>query len=56
MINEFDEDGTGTLDFPEFVSMMARKLKEHLEKEHLHWEETFRYRVTHQDGKNLPWT
>lgn len=42
MINEFDEDGNGTIEFPEFVIMMARKAKEHFEKEHLHWQETFR--------------
>ncbi len=42
MINEFDEDGNGTIEFPEFVIMMARKAKEQLAKEHLHWQETFR--------------
>ncbi len=38
MINEFDEDGNGTIEFPEFVTMMARKAKEQYEKEHLHWQ------------------
>ncbi len=28
MINEADEDGSGTIDFEEFVQMMARRLKE----------------------------
>ncbi len=28
MINEFDEDGNGTIELPEFVTMMARKAKE----------------------------
>lgn len=28
MINEVDPDGTGTIDFPEFLSLMARKMKE----------------------------
>ncbi len=38
MIDEFDEDGNGTIEFPEFVTMMARKAKEQYEKEHLHWQ------------------
>merc|ERR1711862_1027012 len=28
MINEVDADGSGTIDFPEFLTMMARKVKE----------------------------
>ena len=28
MINEVDVDGNGTIDFPEFLTMMARKLKD----------------------------
>ena len=32
MINEVDADGSGTIDFPEFLSLMARYLKTHLEK------------------------
>merc|ERR1711929_1039 len=28
MINEVDADGNGTLDFPEFLSLMARKMKD----------------------------
>ena len=27
MINEFDADGNGTIDFPEFLTMMARKMR-----------------------------
>ena len=27
MINEIDADGNGTIDFPEFLTMMARKMK-----------------------------
>ena len=27
MINEVDADGNGTIDFPEFLTMMARKMK-----------------------------
>jgi hypothetical protein len=47
MINEFDEDGNGTIEFSEFVTMMSRKLNDQSEKEHLHWEETFRYPIDH---------
>jgi calmodulin len=28
MINEVDSDGNGTIDFPEFLTMMARKMKD----------------------------
>ena len=28
MINEVDVDGNGTVDFPEFLSLMARKMKD----------------------------
>nr|AAA29509.1 calmodulin [Plasmodium falciparum]CAA40264.1 calmodulin [Plasmodium falciparum] len=28
MINEIDTDGNGTIDFPEFLTLMARKLKD----------------------------
>ena len=28
MINEIDADGSGTIDFPEFLTMMARKMKD----------------------------
>jgi len=28
MINEVDTDGSGTIDFPEFLNMMARKMKD----------------------------
>ena len=27
MINEVDVDGNGTIDFPEFLTLMARKMK-----------------------------
>ena len=27
MINEVDADGNGTIDFPEFLFLMARKMK-----------------------------
>ena len=28
MVNEVDKDGTGSIDFPEFLSMMAMKINE----------------------------
>ncbi|KAH0733748.1 hypothetical protein KY285_009455 [Solanum tuberosum] len=28
MINEVDADGNGTIDFPEFLNLMARKMNE----------------------------
>ena len=28
MINQVDADGNGTIDFPEFLTMMARKMKD----------------------------
>jgi len=28
VINEVDADGNGTIDFPEFLTMMARKMKD----------------------------
>ena len=28
MINEVDADGNGNIDFPEFLTMMARKMKD----------------------------
>merc|ERR1711982_55181 len=28
MINEVDADGSGTIDFPEFLNLMARKMKD----------------------------
>ena len=28
MINEVDADGNGVIDFPEFLTMMARKMKD----------------------------
>merc|ERR1712186_157354 len=32
IINEFDEDGNGNIEFPEFLTMMARKAKDQREK------------------------
>jgi hypothetical protein len=46
IINEFDEDGSGTIEFPEFLILMARHTTMTTEKEHLHWQETFRVFTT----------
>jgi Ca2+-binding EF-hand superfamily protein len=35
IINEYDEDGSGRIEFPEFLAMMARKAREERDKEHL---------------------
>jgi Ca2+-binding EF-hand superfamily protein len=32
MINEVDADGNGTIDFPEFLSLMARYVFPHAER------------------------
>ena len=40
MINEVDADGNGTIDFPEFLTMMARKMKDTDSEEEL--KEAFR--------------
>jgi Ca2+-binding EF-hand superfamily protein len=32
MINEVDADGNGTIDFPEFLSLMARYRPNYIEK------------------------
>jgi len=33
MINEVDADGNGTIDFPEFLTMMTQKMKDGSEEE-----------------------
>ncbi|XP_004401596.1 PREDICTED: calmodulin-A-like [Odobenus rosmarus divergens] len=47
MINEVDADGNGTVDFPQFLTMMARKMKDTDSEEEIH--EAFR--VFDKDGK-----
>merc|ERR1719362_2030149 len=42
IVNEFDEDGSGSIEFPEFLIMMARQNAVTIDKEHMHWQETFR--------------
>ena len=39
-------DGNGTIEFPEFLIMMARQCAMTTDKEHLHWQETFRVFTT----------
>ena len=41
MINEVDADGNGTIDFPEFLTMMARKMKDTDSEEEIR--EAFRF-------------
>ena len=49
MINEVDADGNGTIDFPEFLSLMARKMKETDTEEEL----MEAFKVFDRDGKCL---
>jgi len=49
MINEVDADGNGTIDFPEFLTMMARKMKDSDTEEELR--ESFR--VFDKDGNGF---
>ena len=48
MINEVDADGIGTLDFPEFLSLMARKMKDSDTQEEL--KEAFKVFDKNNDG------
>ena len=48
MINEVDADGNGTIDFPEFLNLMARKMKETDSEEEL--KEAFRVFDKDQNG------
>ena len=49
MINEVDADGNGTIDFPEFLNLMARKMKDTDSEEEL--KEAFR--VFDKDGNGF---
>ena len=49
MINEVDADGNGTIDFPEFLTMMARKMKDTDSEEEI--KEAFR--VFDKDGNGF---
>ena len=49
MINEIDADGNGTIDFPEFLTMMARKMKDTDTEE----ESREAFRVFDKDGNGF---
>lgn len=49
MINEVDVDGNGSIDFPEFLSLMARKMKDTDTEEEL----VDAFRVFDWDGNGL---
>ena len=49
MVNEVDADGNGTIDFPEFLTMMARKMKDTDSEEEIR--EAFR--VFDKDGNGF---
>ena len=49
MINEVDADGNGTIDFPEFLTMMARKMKDTDSEEEIR--EAFRF----ENSLGSPW-
>jgi len=49
MVNEVDADGNGTIDFPEFLTMMARKMKDTDSAEEI--KEAFK--VFDKDGNGL---
>ena len=49
MINEVDADGNGTIDFPEFLNLMARKMKDTDSEEEL--KEAFK--VFDKDGNEF---
>lgn len=49
MVNEIDADGNGTIDFPEFLTMMARKMKDTDSEEEI--KEAFR--VFDKDGNGF---
>nr|CAA66148.1 CaMF [Fagus sylvatica] len=48
LINEVDRDGNGTIDFPEFLNLMARKMKDTDSEEEL--KEAFRVSTKDQNG------
>jgi calmodulin len=49
MINEVDADGNGSIDFPEFLTMMARKMKDTDSEEEIR--EAFKVFDKNGDGK-----
>lgn len=49
MINEIDSDGTGIIDFPEFVNVMSRKMKDTDEEKEI----TEAFKVFDKDGRGF---
>ena len=43
MVNEVDKDGTGSIDFPEFLTMMALKISEENAEEELREDQSYKY-------------
>ena len=43
MVNEVDKDGTGSIDFPEFLTMMALKISEENAEEELREDQSHKY-------------
>eukprot|EP00438_Fugacium_kawagutii_P009821 Skav212322 [mRNA] locus=scaffold3374:164609:165441:- [translate_table: standard] len=53
MINEVDADGNGTIDFPEFLSLMARKMKDPLRDTDTEEELIEAFKVFDRDGNGF---
>lgn len=49
MVNEIDEDGSGTIEFPEFLKLMAKKMKDTDAEEEL----VEAFKVFDKEGKGL---
>lgn len=49
MVNEVDADGSGTIDFPEFLTLMSRKMKETDSEEEI----MEAFRVFDRDGRGF---
>ena len=54
MINEVDADGNGTIDFPEFLSLMARKMKDTDTEEELI--EAFKVSIAMATASSVQWS
>eukprot|EP00438_Fugacium_kawagutii_P009822 Skav212323 [mRNA] locus=scaffold3374:166035:166867:- [translate_table: standard] len=53
MINEVDADGNGTIDFPEFLSLMARKMKDPVRDTDTEEELIEAFKVFDRDGNGF---
>ncbi|XP_063900461.1 calmodulin-A-like [Zophobas morio] len=49
IINEVDTDGNGTIDFPEFIEMMSKKLRDYETEDEI----SAAFRVFDEDGNGL---